>query len=321
MQLRKFFLFSLIIAALLAACNNQQPIDTSNPINFKHRTGVFSIQAPKSWVQTQDALPTETIAAFSDATHRAELIGYAGLLDHQLGDEEGLTAGSAILGGLLNQPTDLKITDRSRRPDGSFTFAFTFTRANAPRSGSAIFRDADLSFSGVVINVASTEWPNLQTALQPYIDSFKLNAEFVQGTYFIPLDMKTFSVVVPADWAQQKTPRGDAVEVRSDSGKFSIIGAHKQMTETLDEAGLANQAPIVLKQATKIDATLASSSKLPNGYLKVELDRPDRHTVGYIEQKDGYFIGLFFDVPAAQLSAYQPMIDFIVSTLVTGVIP
>jgi hypothetical protein len=321
MQLRKFFLFSLIIAAMLAACNNQPPIDTSNPINFKHRTGVFSMQAPKSWLPTQDELPTETIAAFADTTHRAELIGYAGLLDHQLGDEEGLTAGNAILRGLLNQPPDLKITDRVRRPDGAFFFAFTFTRANAQRSGQAIFRDSDLALSGVVVNGASADWPDLQKALQPYVDSFKLNKDFVQGTYFVPLDMRTFSVVVPDAWTQQRTPRGNEVEVRSPTGRFSIIGAQKQITDTLDEAGLANQALTALKLAYKIDATLSDTSKLPDGRLKLGLDRTDRHTVGYVEQKDGYFIGLFFDVPAAQLSAYQPMIDFIYSTLVTGVVP
>lgn len=320
MQLKKFFLFSLIIAAL-TACNNQPPIDTANPINFKHRTGMFTLQAPKSWLPTQDALPTEAIAAFSDATHRAELIGYAGLLDHQLADEEGWLATNALVGGLLNQPTDLKITDRQRQPDGSFFVVFTFTRANTPRSGQAIFRDADLAFAGVVINGASTEWPSLQKTLQPYVDSFKLNKDFVQGTYFIPLDMQTFSVVVPADWTQQKTPRGDAVEVRSPSGRFSIIGVQKPITTTLDEAGLANQALIILKQASKIEATLSATSKLPDGRLKLELDRTDRHTQGYVEQKDGYVIGLFFDVPTAQLGAYQPMIDFIASTLVTGVVP
>jgi hypothetical protein len=51
------------------------------------------------------------------------------------------------------------------------------------------------------------------------------------------------------------------------------------------------------------------------------LDQTDRHTVGYVEQKDGYFIGLFFDVPTAQLSDYQPFIDFVYSTFVTSVAP
>jgi hypothetical protein len=321
MQLRKFFLFSLISAALLTACNTQGPIDTSNPINFKHPSGVFTIQAPKSWLQTQDALPTETIAAFADTTHRAELIGYSGLLDHHLDDAEGIKATSALLGGLLNQPTDLKITDQQRQPDGSFLINFTFTRANAARSGRAIFRDADLALTGVIVSAVSTEWPNLQTALQPYVDSFKLNKDFVQGTYFVPLDMRTFSVVVPADWAQQKTSRGDEVEVKSPTGRFSIIGAQKQISGTLDDASLATQAVIVLKQAYKIDATLADSSKLADGRLKITLTRTDRQTVGYVEQKDGYLIGLFFDVPTTQLSAYQPMIEFIASTLVTGVVP
>jgi hypothetical protein len=84
MQLRKFFLFGLIIGAALAACNNQGPIDVSNPIGFKQKSGLFTLQVPKSWTSTQDEVPTESIASFADPTHRAELIGYTGLLDHRL---------------------------------------------------------------------------------------------------------------------------------------------------------------------------------------------------------------------------------------------
>ena len=321
MQLRKFFLVSLISAAMLTACNTQQPIDTSNPIGFKQKSGLFSLQAPKSWTNTQDEVATESIAAFADTTHRAELIAYIGLLDHRLGDDEGLKVASDLVGNLLNQPGDLKITTKQRQPDGSFSVTFTFTRANSPRTGQAIFRDTDLALAGTLINGPIEGWTDLQKALQPYVDSFKIDKDFVQGTYFIPIDTIAYSVVVPADWPQQKSSSGNETQVKSQNGLFSIIGASRPMTATLDETGLANQALAVLKETYKLNDTLSTTSKLADGRLQLSLDRADRHTVGYVEQKDGYFIGLFFDVPTAQLAAYQPMIDFIYSTYVTSIRP
>jgi hypothetical protein len=164
-------------------------------------------------------------------------------------------------------------------------------------------------------------WADLQKSLQPFVDSFKIDKDFVQGTYFVPIDTIAYSVVVPADWAQQKSAGQTEVQVKSLNGKFSIIGAQRVLTNTLDDTGLANQAVSILKEAYQLNNTLSDASKLPDGRLRLGLDRSDRHTVGYVEQKDGYFIGLFFDVPGGQLDAYQPMIDFIYSTFVTSISP
>lgn len=321
MQLRKFFLFSLIIAAALAACNNPGPIDVSNPIGFKQKSGLFALQVPKSWTSSQDEVSTEAIASFADTTHRAELIGYVGLLDHQLSDAEGLQIAADLAGNLLNQPGDLKITDKYRQPDGAFVAVFTFTRAGTPRTGQAIFHDADLSLAGTLINGPVDGWADFQKSLQPFVDSFKVDKDFIQGTYFTPIDTDAYAVVVPVGWAQQKSKTNNEVEVKAPNGRLSIIGVQLIVTNTLDDTALANQAVSILKQAYRLDNTLTDTSKLPDGRLRLGLDRTDRHTVGYVEQKDGHFIGLFFDVPAQQLAAYQPFIDFVYSTLVTGVVP
>jgi hypothetical protein len=321
MQLRKFFLFSLIIAVALAACNNQGPIDVSNPIGFKQKSGLFALQVPKSWTSSQDEVATESIAAFADPTHRAELIGYVGLLDHLLSDAEGLQTAESLAGNLLNHPNDLKTTNQYRQADGAFVVVFTFTRSGAARTGQAIFRDGDLAFSGTLIDGPVDGWADLQKALQPFVDSFKMDKDYVQGTYFVPIDTLAFSVVVPADWTQQKSSNSNEVQIKAPNGRFSIIGVQRVFTNTLDDTGLANEATSILKQVYGFDNTLSDSSKLADGRLKLGLDQTDRHTVGYVEQKDGYFIGLFFDVPTAQLSDYQPFIDFVYSTFVTSVAP
>ncbi len=321
MQLRKFFLVSLIIAAALAACNNPGPIDTSNPIGYQQKSGLFAVQVPKSWTSSQDEVPTESIAKFADPTNRAELIGYAGLLDHLLSDAEGLQTAESLAGNLLNHPGDLKTTNKYRQADGAFVVVFTFTRSGAARTGQALFRDGDLAFSGTLIDGPAEGWTDLQKSLQPFADSFKLNKDYVQGTYFDAVDAVAYSMVAPASWTQQKSSNNSEVLIKSPDGQLSIIGVQRPFTPTLDDTGLANQATSILKQVYGFDNTLSESSKLPDGRLKLGLDRTDRHTVGYVEQKDGYFIGLFFDVPGGQLDTYQPMIDFIYSTFVTGISP
>lgn len=321
MPLRKFFLFSLLIGALLAACNTAGPIDTGNPVNFKQKTGMFSLQVPKSWAQTQDEVSTESIGAFADPSHRAEIIAYAGLLDHHLADAEGLQTVEALIGNLLNHPADLKTTGNSRQADGAFVTSFTFTRSGLAHTGQAILRDADLALSGILIDGPTDGWADLQKALQPYVDSFKLDKDYVQGTYFSPLDTPAFSMVVPVDWTQQKSSNNAEVVIKSPDGQFSIIGIQRVFTDTLDDAGLVNKAVTTLNQVYKFNGTLTDTQKLADGRLKFGLDRSDRHTVGYAEQKDGYFIGLYFDVPAQRSSDYQPIIDFIYSTWVTGSTP
>ena len=86
-SIQKLLLIGFVLI-LLAGCGSA-PIDTGNPVNFKHQIGVFELKVPKSWKQTQDKVSTEAIAAFSDPTDRAEIRAYAGLLDHRLADDEG----------------------------------------------------------------------------------------------------------------------------------------------------------------------------------------------------------------------------------------
>ena len=81
------FLVSCLTLLVLAACASSNPIDTSSPTNFRHRTGVFALQVPASWKQDQAEVETETLGRFSDPSGRAELIAYVGLLDHRLTDE------------------------------------------------------------------------------------------------------------------------------------------------------------------------------------------------------------------------------------------
>lgn len=321
MKFKIFFLSSLIVAAALAACNTQGPIDTSNPIGFKQKSGLFSLQVPQSWAQSQDEVPTESIAAFADPTHRAELIGYVGLLDHHLADDEGLQSAEALIGNLLNHPNDLKTTNKYRQADGAFVVMFTFTRSGSTRTGQAVFHDADLAFAGTLIDGPVDGWADLQKLLLPFVDSFKLDKDYVQGTYFVPIDTIAYSVVVPADWTQQKSPNQTEVQVKSPTGNFAIIGLERVFTDTVDDAGLAAKSISILKQVYGLDNQLSNSNRLPDGRLQLSLDRADRHTVGYVEQKDGYLIGLFFDVPTARLGDYQAMIDFIYSTFVTSIAP
>ncbi len=117
-----------VALGVLAACAGSTPIDTGSPTTFKHRTGVFSLQAPGKWQQAQDEVETESIAAFSDPTQRAELMAYAGLVDHHLTDDEGQSTVAGLVKNLLNAPGDLQITGQQRRPDGSFVATLSFTR-------------------------------------------------------------------------------------------------------------------------------------------------------------------------------------------------
>ena len=303
------------LLVVLAGCGGA-PIDTGNPVNFKHQIGVFELKVPKSWKQTQDKVSTEAIAAFSDPTDRAEIIAYAGLLDHRLADDEGLQITSDLIGTLLNRPADLQITDKQHRADGAFVVNVTFTRNNEKRTGQGIFRDGDLALSGTIVDGPTQGWADLQQALQADLDSFKVNADVVQGTYFDSLFGTAYAVVMPVDWPQQSTRRG--TQVRSLNGKITLYTIEQPISTTLDAAGLTTQAVTSLGQMYKINAEVGSSVSLPDGRTQVTLKQADRSIVGYLEAKDGYFIGLFFNVPAAQTAAYQPFIDFVYSTFVTG---
>ena len=305
----------LLVAIMLTGCNSPQPIDTSNPISFKHRSGVFEMQVPKSWKQAQDQVETESLAAFSDQSGRSEIIGYAGLLDHTLGDDEGLTVVQGLVKNLLNAPQDLTITDKQRRGDGAFALTLSFTRNNEKRLGQAIFRQGDLALAGVVVSGPESEWKTLQSALQPYVDSFKLKPDFVQGTYFTPMEDTHFALVVPANAALQN--QNAEQQARSPSGNLIITGAQQALPAAFDVSHLADAVVQRTRQVLGT-ANLVSTESLPDGRLKAILNLGEKRVVAYAEPKDGMLITVFFTVPAAQADAYQPIIDFMYSTLVTG---
>jgi hypothetical protein len=312
-RLRLTLVFGLVLI-LIAGCANN-PIDTGNPIAFKHRTGVFELQVPKSWKQAQDQVATESLAAFSDPSGNSELIGYAGLMEHALSKDEGVQAVSGLVKNLLNAPSDLAITNGQQRPDGAFTASLSFTRNNVKRSGQAIFRAGSLALSGMIVSGPAADWSTLATALQPYIDSFKLNPDFVQGTYFTPIEDTHYALVIPADATHQKTESGQ--QVKSRSGDLTIALAQQPLPAPLDAQSLPGAA---IQRARQVLGTLTavSNEPLPDGRLKLTLDQGTKHIIGYVEQKDAMLITVFFAVPAAQAEAYQPLIDFMYSTLVTG---
>lgn len=310
---RLALIFGLVLSLLTGCANN--PIDTGSPVAFRHRTGVFELQVPKSWKQVQDQVETEALAAFSDAAGRSEIIAYAGLLDHQLTDDEGLEIVPSLIKNLLNGPPDLAVTDKRRRSDGAFVVALAFTRNNVPRLGQAIFRDGGLALSGVIVSGPASDWSTLLTGLQPYIDSFKLRPDVVQGTYFTPIENTHFALVVPADWERIALKAG--TQVRSRSGQVTIIAAQEPLSGTLAASALTDAAQKAA-QAYVGQAAVSDSQVLPDGRTQLTLDGSTRRTIGYAEIKDGMLIMLLFEVPADRAAAYQPFIDFIYSTLVTG---
>jgi hypothetical protein len=310
---RLALVFGLMFMLLTGCANN--PIDTGSPVAFKHRTGVFELQVPKSWKQAQDQVETESLAAFSDATGRSEIIAYAGLLDHQLTDEEGLTIVPDLVKNLLNGPQDLKITDKQRRSDGAFVVTMAFTRNNVKRLGQASLRDGGLALSGVIVSGPESDWNTLLTGLQPYIDSFKLQPDFVQGTFFTPIENTHFALVVPTGWVRQPIDGGN--RVKSTGGQLTIDATQLPLSAPLT-ADTFNEAVDKRLQQQSGSATLTGSQPLPDGRVKLTYTRGAQQITGYAEQKDDMLITLFFEVPADRAAAYQPFIDFIYSTFITG---
>jgi hypothetical protein len=303
-----------LVISLLAGCANN-PIDTGNPVAFKHRSGVFELQVPKSWKQIQDQVETESLAAFSDATGRSEIVAYAGLLDHALTDEEGLENVPNLVTNLLNGPPDLVVTDKQRRSDGAFVVSVAFTRNNIKRLGQAVLRDGGLALSGIIVSGPEAEWNTLLTGLQPYIDSFKLQPDFVQGTYFTPIENTHFALVVPAGWVRQ--PIDGGTRVKSNSGRLTISATQLPLSVPLT-ADTFNEAATRRLQQQSGSATLTGSQTLPDGRVKLTFERAAQQITGYAEQKDDMLITLFFEAPADRAAAYQPFIDFIYSTFITG---
>ncbi len=304
-----------VVIVLLSACAPRSPIDTSNPTGFISSSKVFSLNVPASWKQAQNQVPTEVMAAFSDPTDRAELIAYAGLLDRRLTDAEGFKAITGLIDNLLNHPADLTVTDQQRRPDGTFVVKYAFTRNNEKRLGEAVLSDTNLALSGVISDGPAEFWTDLSAALQPFVTSFRIDPTNVQGVFFVPVDNAGFSFVGPDGWQEQSSVVGSVV--RAPSGKLTIMAMQRPLTSTLDTPALQELATHLMLSnggAQKV----VSSETLPDGRLKLVFDRPKHRVVGYVDQKDQVFAGLFFDVPSDQAEAYQPFIDFVYSTFVTG---
>ena len=74
-----------------------------------------------------------------------------------------------------------------------------------------------------------------------------------------------------------------------------------------------------LRHSFRLVPKLASSEPLPDGRLKVTLDQGgDLRIIGYVEQFDTHFVGLFFKVPSDRAEDYQPFMDFVYSTYISG---
>lgn len=309
------YLVLLAGGLLLVACASSKPIAPLALTTFRHHTGVFSLQVPQGWKQVQDDAPTESLAAFSKPDGRAELIAYSGLLDRRLSETEGLKVVADLIKVLLNSPGDLRITDLQRQPAGTYTASLNFTRANEKRSGTAIFRDEPLALSGVILSGPEEGWADFQTAMQPALDSFKVNLDFVQGAYFTPLEGKRYALAVPVEWESRAGP--SSKKIRSPNGQLQIVVAQRAEEKILTTSELA-ESGVKLGQLNLGKGTLTSTELLPDGRVKVHIDQGADSALGYLEQKDGVVMGLFFETPADRLAAYQPIIDFIYSTYTTN---
>lgn len=305
-----------LLLAMLTACTSSQPVDTSRLTKFTHRAGVFSLQVPEAWKVAQDEVETESIAAFSDPSHRAELIAYAGLREYRLNETEGQQAVAELIRSLLNAPGDLQITTQSRRPDGAFSATFSFTRNNEKRSGTALFRDNQLALAGVILSGPEAGWADFQEAMQPAVDSLAIEPVFVQGTYFAPLDGNFYALASPAGWPPQAGMNSH--KVRSPNGRLTILAASQTYNLPLNDSSLVEAGRRLLMPVMG-ESTVLTAEKLPDGRLKAIFDHGEnRQSIGYLEQKDNAAIALFFSLPADRLQDYQSFTDFVYSTFITG---
>lgn len=314
MRVRVAYLISMALG-LLAACTAPDPIDVSNPVDFQTQSGVFTIQVPASWLKGQDNIATETVALLNDPARRVGLIAYAGLLERRLGDAEGWKAVSALVKTLVGNPSDFAVGSQQRSPDGAFDMNFAFSAGELKVEGSATFRDTDLALSGVVLTAPADIWDGVQASMQPFVDSFELDAEAVKGTFFEPLQETHFAMAVPGDWEQQR--RGQSLRLIARNRDMSMIALQEAVDAPLDSPQLVQQAVDSLRQAFGLRTTVVSSEIAPDGRTKLSLDGGDRRVVGYVQQKGDLLLGLLFDVPADRVDDYQPFIDFEYFTFVT----
>ncbi len=299
---------------LLAACATSRPIDTSALTTFTQRNGIFSLQVPGAWKQYQNDLSTESMAAFSEPDGRAELVVYAALLDRQLNETEGSQIVTQLINVLLNAPADLKIADLQRQADGSYTAALRFSRQNEKRSGTAVFRQQPLALSGLILSGPEAGWADFQKAMQPALDSFKVDSDYIQGTYFEPLEGELSSMAIPAQWESRQGP--ESTKITAPNGQFQIVTVQRAEDQTLTASELAERG-VKLAQLNLGKGTLVGSEQLPDGRVKVYLDQGADRVIGYLEQRSGAVLGLFFALPADRQADYQPLIDFLYSTYVT----
>lgn len=298
----------------LAACATSKPIDTSAFKTYTQRDGIFALQVPGAWKQYQNDFPTESLAAFSAPDGRAELVVYAALLDRQLNETEGSPIVTQLIKVMLNTPADLNVSDVQRQADGSYTANLSFTRANEKRSGLAIFHQEPLALSGLVLSGPEAGWADFQKTMQPALDSFKVNVDYVQGTYFEPLENPLYALAIPAQWEKRNGP--NSTKIKSPNGQLQIIAVQRPEEQTLTSGELAKRS-VQLAQQSLGKSTLISSEALPDGRVKVLIDQGTDQAIGYVAQKGGQVLGLFFAVPADRVADYQPLIDFIYSTYVT----
>jgi hypothetical protein len=304
-----------VAAALIAGCSGPEPIDTGNPVAFKHRIGVFSLLAPESWQQSQGEVETEAIASFADPSARSVMYAYAGLLDHRLLEDEGLEIVADLAETLLNSPSDYQVVNRQRRDDGAFEVQFSYVQQGQKWLGRATFRDTDLALSGVIAAGQESTWANLSTALQPFVESFKVDPEAIQGTFFVPLEGASWAMAVPGDWARRSG--GVSAQLTSRTGRMSILISGGTLEQPLDAAGLADRAAGELRQAFGLNVQVSASESQPDGRAKAIFERGEQRIIGYLEQGPDAFVGLFFQVPADRVADYQPFIDFERSVFVT----
>ena len=315
--MRKLLVWIGAALALCAACNSPGPIGVDDPVVAKHPTGVFTIRVPRSWKLTQDAADTEALGIFTDPTGQVSLMTYVGLLERRLTDEEGFEIVSGLASTLLGQPADYQVAEQSRPPDGAFEVMFTFTnQAGQKMKGWSTFHDTDLALSGVILTGPEPLWPDLQSALAPFVASFAVDSSIVHSIYFWPVEDSYYVLVAPIDWAQRRET--DRVEVQSRNRQMSIRVAQEELGAPVGAPALADQAAASLRKNFGVSAKVTSSESLPDGRLKVTLERGDRRTIGYVEQFGTRFVGLFFQVPADRVADYQPFMDFIYSTYFTG---
>lgn len=305
-----------LIAGCSPAPDPSKIIAFGDPAPFTHSIGVFTLNVPSGWRAVQDSAETEAYASFTDPNGWASLIAYTGLLDRRLSDEEGLNAVDSLARNLLGSPQGYQVVGRQRLPDGAFEVTVSFLSDSYRRRGRAVFYDKDLALAGTIVVGTEADWNTIQSKLTPFADSFRFDPAVVQGTYFEPLVGDYYGLAVPAGWPQQNS--GEGTEISSRSRMMFIRLIEKDAGRTLSGAEELIDESIRALRTMGLNVQPISDQTLPGGRLKVTLGQGQRSVIGYVEQFDTTLVGLFFEMPADRVSDYQPFMDFIYYTYVTG---